>query len=150
MSYCPYVSEKYQKTSQFQKQYSSQGGKCAICKNHLPIHLTTRDHIVPKAAGGKNGWANLQLVCQKCNIEKGKKFNPSWPDKFRLFQISLLTKIAKQIDNQIKIQTIKIAASHGHKITGNEKGYYRPILRPVGRIVSEICHKISNLRSDSI
>jgi 5-methylcytosine-specific restriction endonuclease McrA len=30
----------------------------------------TVDHVVPRAAGGTNGWENLTSACQPCNSEK--------------------------------------------------------------------------------
>lgn len=30
----------------------------------------TGDHVVPKALGGKNGWANVVPACKQCNEDK--------------------------------------------------------------------------------
>jgi len=35
--------------------------------------LMTKDHIIPKSKGGKNGLHNLQPMCMKCNNEKDDK-----------------------------------------------------------------------------
>lgn len=35
--------------------------------------LITKDHVVPRAKGGKNKLSNYQVMCQKCNQEKGDK-----------------------------------------------------------------------------
>lgn len=35
--------------------------------------LMTKDHIYPKAKGGKNMLSNYQTMCQKCNIKKADK-----------------------------------------------------------------------------
>ncbi len=35
--------------------------------------LITKDHIVPRAKGGKNTLRNYQTMCQKCNQQKGDK-----------------------------------------------------------------------------
>ena len=33
--------------------------------------LFTKDHIIPKAKGGKNNRSNYQTMCQICNMNKG-------------------------------------------------------------------------------
>lgn len=35
--------------------------------------LMTKDHIVPKSAGGKDFLGNLQPMCARCNTQKGDK-----------------------------------------------------------------------------
>jgi len=50
-------------------------GLCAICLADLSGLLRTDfkdaiDHIVPLNLGGSNDITNLQLICQKCNLEK--------------------------------------------------------------------------------
>lgn len=36
--------------------------------------LMTKDHIIPKARGGKNSHKNYQTMCEKCNIDKGSGY----------------------------------------------------------------------------
>ena len=50
-------------------------GLCAICKKDLSSIYHTGgklaiDHMVPLNLGGVNDSSNLQLLCQKCNLEK--------------------------------------------------------------------------------
>ena len=48
-------------------------GKCAQCDKNLVIELESNyhfDHIVPLHYGGTNDLSNLQLLCEKCNLEK--------------------------------------------------------------------------------
>lgn len=35
--------------------------------------LMTKDHIIPKSAGGLDNVGNMQTMCQYCNLEKGNK-----------------------------------------------------------------------------
>lgn len=45
--------------------------RCACCgSKFVRFHL---DHIVPLSVGGMNSDDNVQLLCQTCNLQKGKK-----------------------------------------------------------------------------
>ena len=46
------------------------GGRCVYCGSTENIQL---DHIIPFSKGGATTVENLQLLCQKCNIEKSNK-----------------------------------------------------------------------------
>jgi ATP adenylyltransferase len=49
------------------------GGRCQLCgvtKDERPLDV---DHIIPRARGGKNELANLQVLCSKCNRSKRDK-----------------------------------------------------------------------------
>ena len=54
------------------KLYKIQDGKCACCGKLLGsnFHL---DHIMPISLGGVNEDYNIQLLTQRCNIQKGGK-----------------------------------------------------------------------------
>ena len=68
--------------------YEKQLGRCKGCRNHYLFKDMTLDHIVPRARGGANDLANLQLLCHHCNASKGirswdgfrKDKQPSTPD----------------------------------------------------------------------
>ena len=44
------------------------GNRCAYCRRETDL---TRDHIVPRSAGGPNVVANYLPVCQPCNVRRG-------------------------------------------------------------------------------
>lgn len=47
---------------------------CQICGKYMPdevgLHI---DHIIPVSKGGKTVSSNLQVLCDKCNLAKGRK-----------------------------------------------------------------------------
>lgn len=48
-----------------------QNGRCGICGNYfLPDDIIERDHIIPKALGGKNLRSNVHAVHRHCHLEK--------------------------------------------------------------------------------
>lgn len=50
--------------------YKWDGGRCVYCGSTQNLQL---DHIIPFSRGGATTLENLQLLCQKCNIEKSNK-----------------------------------------------------------------------------
>lgn len=49
------------------------GGRCALCgatKKEYPLHV---DHIKPRSKGGRTEYANLQVLCARCNQAKSNK-----------------------------------------------------------------------------
>ena len=56
------------------------GGRCELCgatKKERPLDV---DHIIPRSKGGKNVRENLQVLCSKCNQEKGNKDRTNFRD----------------------------------------------------------------------
>ena len=51
--------------------YERQNGICPICGKHHEIDEMEGDHIIPWSKGGKTTIDNLQMLCKKCNREKG-------------------------------------------------------------------------------
>jgi len=55
------------------KLIREQKGRCNICGNiFLPEDIVERDHIIPKALGGKNVKSNVQVVHKYCHRSKTK------------------------------------------------------------------------------
>lgn len=59
--------------SQKQKKYEDQGGICPICGEHYDYSEMEGDHIIPWRDGGKTDYANLQMLCKRCNRTKSAK-----------------------------------------------------------------------------
>lgn len=89
------------------------GGRCAYCGAEVSLNKFTRDHIVPKSRGGRLGWTNIVVSCQKCNAKKGnrlpqeagmklihKPFAPVIADDFHSGIMSRISHIAKMMDNK--------------------------------------------------
>ena len=49
------------------------GGRCALCGATNQERLLDVDHIRPRSKGGGNEYANLQVLCSKCNRAKGNR-----------------------------------------------------------------------------
>ncbi len=43
---------------------------CLYCGNHFKTSLLTRDHVKPRAQGGKDAWSNVVTACKACNVRK--------------------------------------------------------------------------------
>ncbi len=50
--------------------WARDGGHCARCGSTQDLHF---DHIIPVAKGGGNSGANIQILCQSCNLRKADK-----------------------------------------------------------------------------
>ncbi len=53
---------------------------CAYCGEHFDRKRLTRDHIVPRARGGRNVWTNVVTACRACNTRKACRT----PDEARM------------------------------------------------------------------
>ena len=53
--------------------YGKQAGNCNLCREHFALRNMTIDHIIPRAHGGPDDDANLQLLCGACNSLKGTR-----------------------------------------------------------------------------
>ncbi len=52
--------------------YERQGGKCASCGKDFRFEQMHGDHIKPWVDGGLTTDDNCQMLCTKCNLQKGK------------------------------------------------------------------------------
>lgn len=50
---------------------SSYGTKCKYCNVELTFKNYVCDHIVPLSRGGLSTKSNLQIICKRCNTQKG-------------------------------------------------------------------------------
>jgi hypothetical protein len=50
--------------------WARDGGSCIRCGSRQDLHF---DHIIPVAKGGGNSEANIQILCQSCNLTKSDK-----------------------------------------------------------------------------
>ena len=51
--------------------YCEQNGQCVYCKRRLDMDLLEVDHKYPVSKGGTDEVWNLQLLCPRCNRQKG-------------------------------------------------------------------------------
>jgi HNH endonuclease len=50
--------------------WARDGGSCVRCGAKADLHF---DHVIPLAKGGGNTAANIQILCQRCNLRKSDK-----------------------------------------------------------------------------
>lgn len=54
--------------------WARDGGACVRCGLKKDLHF---DHIIPLSKGGGNSEANVQILCQSCNLKKSDKIASS-------------------------------------------------------------------------
>lgn len=86
---------------------------CQICGKYMPdgigIHI---DHIIPISKGGKSVLSNLQVLCSKCNLQKGSKILSTNKNSFKRFDNK---DIIKEDNENINIYCLTVI-NHYNKI----------------------------------
>lgn len=47
--------------------------QCLYCGSNFDYHRLTREHVVPRALGGRDCWENVVAACRRCNQHKGSR-----------------------------------------------------------------------------
>lgn len=68
-----YLSLRTFTEAQKYRAYEKQGGICPVCGQHFEYEEMQGDHIIPWSQGGRTVDENLQMLCQKCNNDKGNQ-----------------------------------------------------------------------------
>ena len=81
---------------------------CAFCGGHVAPKDVTRDHVIPRARGGKDVWTNVVLAHRSCNMRKGCRtpeeagmpllYVPYAPCRFEHFLLSGRNILGDQLD----------------------------------------------------
>lgn len=53
--------------------YTRDKGTCQYCGKHVSYDSSTYDHVLPRCRGGKTGWNNIVIACNRCNKYKDNK-----------------------------------------------------------------------------
>lgn len=81
---------------------------CAYCGTKAAHGRLTRDHVMPRARGGRDVWENVVTACRACNEKKGCRtpeearmpllYVPYAPCRFEHFILSGRRLLADQMD----------------------------------------------------
>ena len=69
------------------------GLRCVYCGVDLVKSEVHLDHVIPESQGGPTSYANLQVTCGKCNLEKGVLSESAFENKLRTRAIRILERI---------------------------------------------------------
>ena len=73
---------------------------CQYCEKKFPPDQLTKDHVKPRAYGGKTNWENIVIACSKCNHKRGH--NESIRPKCDPYKPSVYEINAKMTNNVIQ------------------------------------------------
>lgn len=81
---------------------------CLYCGEQYGKTSLTREHVVPKASGGKDTWTNCVTACKACNNQKGNRTPeqagmnllaiPYKPNKFEYLALNNRNILADQME----------------------------------------------------
>ena len=69
------------------------GLRCVYCGVDLVKSEVHLDHVIPESQGRPTSYANLQVTCGKCNLEKGVLSESEFENKLRTRAIRILERI---------------------------------------------------------
>lgn len=95
-----------------ENQYSA-AIKCRYCGIYVDIWEAEFDHAVPLSRGGSTDLFNIEIICEKCNSEKGSML----PEEFIDFRITVFHRwplAATDIFRRLRIAN-KLAAGQGYQ-----------------------------------
>ena len=69
------------------------GLRCVFCDEDLTNAEVHLDHVIPESKGGETRYANLQVTCRKCNLEKGVLNETEFTNRLRQRAINILTRL---------------------------------------------------------
>jgi 5-methylcytosine-specific restriction endonuclease McrA len=69
------------------------GLRCVYCDDDLTNKEVHLDHVIPESKGGLTNYANLQVTCRKCNLQKGVLTESEFVDKLRTRALNILNRI---------------------------------------------------------
>lgn len=83
--------------SAFRRQDDCWVGRCIICNGPIRFEVATGEgatveHIIPRSRGGGNDPLNLGIAHQRCNAEKGRRWDPARRRRGREERYAALTE----------------------------------------------------------
>lgn len=73
------------------------GYNCVYCDDDLKDKEIHIDHVIPESKGGPTTYANLQVTCRKCNLEKGILTEDEFMSKLRTRAMNILYRLGKPV-----------------------------------------------------
>lgn len=107
-----------------QNLFNRDASTCAYCCNVPHRELLTRDHVTPKAQGGKDIWMNVVTSCKGCNNRKG----PFTPE-----EAGMELHYAPYIPNHAEFLILS-----NRKILSSQKDFLRPLINPNSRVFASL------------
>lgn len=99
-SFAPVLSNRF--------LFRRDGDRCLYCGDRFHFRDLSRDHVIPKAQGGKDIWTNVVTACKRCNHHKGNRTPeqadmpllaiPFVPNRHEYFYLANRKILADQMD----------------------------------------------------